>query len=386
MLTDSQAAIQVVQDLVRIPSVNPPGGEAEVGEYIAEYCRARHLNVELQDVADGRFNVLARLKGRGEAPTLLISGHMDVVPVSEAEWARWKVPPFSGTIYDGYLWGRGAADMKGGLGTALAVFATLADQGVVPPGDILFAATVDEEDLMRGVKTLVGHSALDDVAFAIVCEPTEMQIKVASKGRTWADVTVEGRTAHASLPGAGINAIDKAYKLYQALRHHRLPHVPHPVLGESFWQVTMIRGGIEPAIVPDRCVLTVDARTVPGQTSDGVWQELERLIQRLGAEDPAFRAQIEVIERREPWETPVSNPFVAMMAEACRLSGHPVAYAGFYGTSDATVLRQRGILGAALGPGATQDVHKENEKVALLDLERCVAIYERIMLRNQVPQ
>ncbi|MCL6564466.1 MAG: M20 family metallopeptidase, partial [Firmicutes bacterium] len=382
MITDTKAAIQVVQDLVRIPSINPPGRESAVGEYIAEYCRARRLPVETQTVSDGRFNVIARLTGRREAPTLLISGHMDVVPVSESEWTRWEVDPFSGEIKDGFLWGRGSADMKGGLGTALAVFGALAESGVEPPGDVLLVATVDEEDLMRGVKTLVGHPALDDVAFAIVCEPTEMQIKIASKGRTWAEVTVEGRTAHASLKGAGINAIDKAWKLYASLKDHQLVHVPHPILGESFWQVTMIRGGIEPAIVPDACVLTVDARTVPGQTSEGVWQELQALLQQLAEADPTFRASVEVIERREPWETPRDHPFVAMMAEACRKSGHPVAYAGFFGTSDATVLRQRGILGAAFGPGATADVHKENEKVGLQDLERCVAIYEHILMRN----
>lgn len=338
-----------------------------MGKYIADYCRARHLPVETQPVAEGRFHVIARLSGQGEAPTLLISGHMDVVPVSESEWARWTVHPLAAKIEGGFLWGRGAADMKGGLGAALAVFAALTENGVEPPGDVILAATVDEEDLMRGVKTLVGHSALNEVAFAIVCEPTEVQIKAASKGRTWAEVTVDGRTAHAALKGAGINATDKAWKPYAALRDHQLVHVPHPVLGESFWQVTMVRGGIEPAIIPDACVLTVDARTVPGQTSDRVWQELEALLQQLTESDPALRASVAVIERREPGETPRDHPFVAMMAEACLQSGHPVAYAGFYGTSDATVLRQHGILGAAFGPGATADVHKENEKVSLED-------------------
>lgn len=176
-LIDSAEVIKVVQDMVSIPSINPPGDEAAVANYIIAYMESHGIATTVLEISAGRYNVVARLKGLGVASPIIFSGHMDVVPVSEDERKRWKTDPFVGEVIDGYIYGRGSADMKGGLGAAMVAMGTLAKHKIQPPGDIILAATVDEEDLMRGAKGLVTSNLISDASRFVICEPMYFCIK-----------------------------------------------------------------------------------------------------------------------------------------------------------------------------------------------------------------
>lgn len=381
---DAEEVIRVVGDLVRIPSVNPPGNEAAVVEYIARLLDKNGIPCAVTEALPGRPNLTARIRGTGDAPTIMFSGHTDVVPISESEAARWVVPPFGAEVQDGRLYGRGAADMKGGLGAALVAFLMLARSTYRCPGDVVFSATADEEDVMRGAKHLVRSGAVADAHRVVICEPTEMRINTSSKGRTWGRVTVHGRTAHASLPGAGINAIHHATRFATLLQATPLSHTPHPLLGGSWWQITEIEGGIEPAIVPDACSFTLDARLVPGQKPEDVWSYLEELIQARSGRVRDFSASVEVIEERAPWETDENDPIVRALRLACKASSIPVHLGGFLGTTDGAVFHKAGISGAAFGPGSIAQAHRENEYVLIEDLVQAARVYLRVM-QNGLP-
>jgi succinyl-diaminopimelate desuccinylase len=212
--------IRMTQKMVQIPSINPPGDEAEVAKYVRSYFQSKGIKTVTQEVLPGRYNVIARLKGKGEAPALMFSSHMDVVPVSAYEAKRWDFGPFSGAIDNGYLHGRGSADAKGGLAAVMTAMGSLSDNKIRPKGDIVLAATVDEENLMRGAKELIESPLVSDVERAICCEPTNLEVQTCSKGRMWAEVTVFGQTAHASVKGAGVNAIHRALRVMTKMEAH----------------------------------------------------------------------------------------------------------------------------------------------------------------------
>jgi len=380
-LINPDEVVKVVRDLVRIPSINPHGTEREVADYIIRYMESKGIETTIQEVFPERYNVVSRLKGQGTASPILFTGHMDVVPVSSDELKKWKTDPFAAEIQDGFLYGRGSADMKGGLGAAMVAMATLAEHKIQPHGDIILAATVDEEDLMRGVKALIKTSLVSDVKRMVVCEPSNMEIATVCRGRTWAEVKVEGQSAHASIRGAGINAIDRAVMLMNRMKTYEIPYEKHEVLGDSFWQVTLINGGVETAIIPDFCTITVDGRLVPGQLSVDMWNEMEKLINSLKVETPDFNAKIKVIEEREPWEISKQDEFVKVVANACSAIGLPINYSGFAGTTDGTFLRGLGIEGVIFGPGQiANNIHKENERVSIGQLIQAAQIYAMTML------
>ncbi len=368
--------IRMTQKMVQIPSINPPGDEAEVAKYVRSYFQSKGIKTVTQEVLPGRYNVIARLKGKGEAPALMFSSHMDVVPVSAYEAKRWDFGPFSGAIDNGYLHGRGSADAKGGLAAVMTAMGSLSDNKIRPKGDIVLAATVDEENLMRGAKELIESPLVSDVERAICCEPTNLEVQTCSKGRMWAEVTVFGQTAHASVKGAGVNAIHRALRVMTKMEAHSFSNK-----GDTFWQTTMIQGGGARAIIPDNCTLNVDVRLVPGQTPDDIWGEMKSIFKSIKAEIPDFHAEINELERREPWEISRDDKIVRLVAGCCSKLGVQPVYSRYVATAECTIFRRAGIKGLIFGPGKLQDnVYKENEKVALDELLKASQVYLSAML------
>ncbi len=373
---------QILIDLVQLPSENPGGTEQKVADYCKAFLEKLGYEVSFVELMPERNNVIARLKGQGVAKPIVFSGHMDVVPVSEETAVEWRYPPFSGTISEGHIWGRGACDMKGGIAAALAAAELLTEQNIVPPGDIMFALTVDEEDLMRGAKQLAKLDVLADAGSMVVCDTSHMRAEIASKGRTWADVKIIGKSAHASIDGAGVNAIYKAMDFVQRLKQYPIPYTEHPSAGKFFLNVNLIQGGTEPAMVPDRCVLTVDARLVPGQSAGQVWEKVQELIDIMHQEDDTFQAEIKVIEEREAWETGADSALIQNLHEIGGMLDYEVKTGAEVGTTDATFLKKEGLDVIIFGPGKTEEIHCVDERIEITELEQAVRFYLGLMINN----
>lgn len=374
----------ILVDLVQLPSENPGGTEQAVACYCKNFLERLGYEVQLIELMPERNNVVARLKGAGKAKPIVFSGHMDVVPVSPETEQEWTYPPFAGEQHDGHIWGRGACDMKGGIAASLAAAELLAEQKIVPPGDIVFALTVDEENLMRGAKQLAELRVLADAGSIVVCDTTHMVAEISSKGRTWAEITIIGKSAHASLEHAGVNAIDGAISLIERLKQCSFPYIEHPEAGKFFWNVNLIQGGTEPAMVPDRCTITMDARLVPGQKSDQIWAQVQQLITDMHQEDAAFQAEIKVIEKREPWETDKNSGHLANLQAVGQMLDLPIKTGAEAGTTDATFLKKSGIDVAILGPGRVTEIHCIDERIEIAELHQAVRLYLGLMLNNQI--
>jgi acetylornithine deacetylase/succinyl-diaminopimelate desuccinylase-like protein len=224
--------VPMLQDLIRFASVNPPGGEGPCVRHVADLLRAAGVECLLTGVDPDRPNLVARLRGRGEAPPLLLHAHADVVPVDGQDWAH---PPFDGALRDGHVWGRGAIDMKGGLAMMLSAVLRFRSDGVEPPGDVVLALSPDEEagsavgaahlvaehaDLFAGVRHAIG----EDGGAVFTCgDRRTYPIVVAEKRACWLRVTLRGPGGHASRQGRSGTAMGQLARLLTAVHDRRMP-------------------------------------------------------------------------------------------------------------------------------------------------------------------
>lgn len=373
MIKDERYAVCVdlLTQLVRVPSVNPPGLEEKAVRVCTEFLKKHGVSYFTVEVAPGREDVVAIKRGtQPNLPGIIFTGHLDVVPVSEKEYARWICDPFAAQIRDGRLYGRGATDMKSGVAALLTalVFST-------PVRDVAAVLTVDEEDAMAGSKALVGHPALSRFTEVVVCEPTDMRLCTKGRGRTYGHITVTGQTGHGSRPGVSLSAIKMARYLMDEMDRVELNPGKSEGDDRTFWQILAIHAGVEPCVVPDSVKMTLDARLALDDKPERIWSQLRAVIADLKQKYPSFGAEIDVIDCREPWETDANSPLIKRLDHL--LPGHDRLC--FTGTTDGTILRRDGRDVVIIGPGNLDLAHKENESVSLEALRQALVLYGALM-------
>jgi acetylornithine deacetylase len=359
----------MTQELVRINSINPSltpegKGEVEIGAYVAEKMDDLGLVVTTTEIATGRVNVVAMLKGSGDGRSLLLNAHMDTVGVE-----GMSIDPFGGEIRDGRLYGRGAQDMKASLAAMISAAKALVDAGITLKGDLLITGVADEEHSSIGMEALVQQVSADA---AIVTEPTDMRISRAHRGFIWYDVETIGRAAHGSRFTEGIDAnmrmgrfLAELDKLEQELRRRE----GHSLTGPPSLHAARLEGGKEVSIYADHCLLQIERRTAPGESLKGATAELQEIIDRLAAQDSTFKATVGPTFWRAPFEVDSETPIVKILDQALgtRIGHHP-AHTGQTYWTDAALLAGARIETVLLGPKG-YGLHSAEEWV---DLESVV--------------
>jgi acetylornithine deacetylase len=348
--------IDLLQRLVAIDSVNPslvPGGAGErrIAAAVGDWATHAGLRADLVEETPGRPSVIVRSGGGGDGPTLLLCGHLDTVGLSGV------AEPLTPRVEGERLYGRGAYDMKAGLAAALVACREVARDALA--GQVVVAAVADEEHSSIGVRQVLRHVHADA---AIVTEPTELAVATAHKGFVWVEIDVTGRAAHGSRPHLGIDAILKAgpvlvalQDLDRALRAHT-----HPTLGAGSLHASLISGGREESTIPDRCVLTIERRTLPGETVADVERDVSDLLARCSAADPELTVAWRTLLTREPFEVPDSADIVRTVADAATdVLGRPADVTGVSYWADSAFISAAGIPTVLFGPdgdGAHADV------------------------------
>lgn len=359
----SQDVVSLLQQLVRIPSVNPdnaPGteqaGEETLAIFLSGWLESIGAQVTLEEIQPGRPNLIARFAPLDGRPRILFGPHLDTVGVG-----GMTIDPFSGEIRDGKLWGRGASDTKGPMAAMLWALherqETLADLPVA----VDFVAFMGEESGQWGSKNFAQRYGAD-YDFAIVGEPTSMQVVHVTKGSLWATLRSTGVAAHSSQPERGENAILKLARALDQLDAHlgaQLATFTHPVLGRSTMNVGMIRGGARPNIVPDLAEAEIDIRITPGlAAAGGARQQLTETIE-------FHELPVEIVKCHEnpPMETAADHPMVQhLLATGSALAGAPWF-------SDAAHLSAGGIPSICIGPGSIDQAHTIDEFIEIAALE-----------------
>jgi acetylornithine deacetylase len=362
--------------LVSIPSVNPTlskGGAAEaaMAEVTAELLSGWGFSTEVREVGPGRPNVIARLDGEG--PTLLLNGHLDTVGVD-----GMTIDPFAAEMRGERLYGRGSCDMKGGVAALMAAAKRLADSSGPRPG-LVVALTADEEHASIGMADLV--SGPDPVAdLAIVCEPTNLRVMPAHKGFVWLEATFRGRAAHGSRPDVGIDAIRHA-GLYlaalDALADELERREAHPLLGHGSFHAGTIRGGTAESVYPDRCILLLERRSMPGERPGQVEAEFSAVLDELGRREPSLDATLRMTLERPGTEVPVNSALVQGLLSASEQEGTPALVEGMTAWVDAAFLNEAGVPSVCYGPGSIEQAHTDDEWIDVEEIITCAAVLER---------
>lgn len=367
--------VSLLKQLVAIDSVNPelvPGGsgEAAIAAFVAQWLETAGLQVTLQDAGNGRSNVIATVTGTGGGKSLMLNAHTDTV--SYVGMAN----PLEPVIDGGKLFGRGSYDMKGALAAIMVASANLAKNP--PRGDVILTAVVDEEFASIGTQAVVDRYRADA---AIITEPTSLDLCVAHKGFVWAELETQGLAAHGSLPNVGIDAIAKMgpvisgiAALDRSLRAGR----KHPLLGTGSIHCSLVSGGTELSTYPDRCVLQVERRTIPGETEEQVDNELADIMESVALGDSDFVGSTLITITRNAFEIPENAPIASAVRSAVRIvTGRDPKVTGGTGWMDSSILDAAGIPTVIFGPTG-EGAHALVEWVDLASVEQCVAVYERV--------
>ena len=369
--------IRLLCDLINHDTQNPPGNERILAQFIRSYLRDAPCSVEIQDVCDGRANVLARIPGRTHTKALLLNGHLDTVP----HGGGWSSPAGAATQRDGKIYGRGASDMKSGLAALLYAFRDFARSGKTPGRDVLFAGTCDEESGGLGARALAESGALNGVSSIVIGEPTGLGMGLAAKGCLWLRLQVRGRTSHGAYPQRGINAIEGAFAFARALQADIAGGPGHPLLGQTTATLTCIQGGVKANVVPDSAEAMLDIRTAPGTDHAALLARGRALAQSLSEATPGLEIGLFVDNDRSPVETASSAPLAEAFSRCAQpILGHAPAQIGTAFFSDASVFARYGAFDVVLfGPGESDAAHTPNECVRIDACERAARVYRALL-------
>lgn len=364
---------RLLGELIAIPSVNPAfwegpeAGELRVAEYLAGLAKKAGLSAELREVLPNRPNLLVRLSPRGKIrERVVLAPHLDTVGPPGAPAELFKPVHRNGRIY-----GRGACDTKGSVAAMFTALVRVAAAGARPAEtEIVFAGLIDEENAQAGSRALAAEGF--NASLAIVGEPTRLNVVTAHKGDVWLRLETRGKSAHGARPELGKNAVHEMAKVVDLLETQyasQLRKRTHPLLGRATINVGSIRGGTQPNIVPARCLITIDRRTLPGETESSVRREIRALLRKHGLK--AAMAS----ERNAacvPLETAIDLPLVRQFLKCARQE----KAVGVDYFCDAAVLAQGGVPSVVFGPGDIKQAHTASEWIAAASLDSATALLE----------
>ena len=361
--------LDLLKRLVAVDSVNPslvPGaaGEAAIARLLVEYLRDRGFGVEVQDAAPDRPNVVATLEGRAPGRSLMFCGHIDTVGVIGME------APFTPAERDGRIYGRGSQDMKGGVAAMIGAAEIVAQSGGLDAGRIVIACVADEEHASIGADALVTKWRADA---AVVTEPTDLGVGVAHKGFEWVEIETRGVAAHGSRPRDGRDAILRIGRVLselEALDRDLQGRPPHALLGTASLHASLISGGRELSSYPDRCVLQLERRTLPGERAGVAAQEAEAILARLMTHDAEFEATSASLFTRTPFEVAEGDPLPAALVAAAKANGLAAPVTGMSYWADTAVLQDAGIPSVLFGPTGA-GLHGVDEYVESASVLQC---------------
>ncbi|HEX9219737.1 MAG TPA: ArgE/DapE family deacylase [Gemmatimonadaceae bacterium] len=370
-------AVALARALIQIDSRNPTlapdsPGEGDCARALASILDDWGFTVHLIDAVPGRPNVVARL-GPPDAPALMFNGHLDVVSVE-----GMMHEPFAAEVRGNRIYGRGSADMKGGVAAmcAAAVKGASADSA----RQILVTAVVDEEYESLGMRAVLAAGVVADAA--IITEPTRLAICPAHRGFVWIDVAFRGRAAHGSRYDLGVDAITHAGLLLaelESLERTREKDTQHPLLGRGSLHASKIQGGVGMSTYPETCNLSIERRTLPGESVEKALKEITDSCASLRSRQAHFDARVTLSTAQLPSDVPLESPIVKRLRGALEREKLPVRIEGLSAWTDAALLNEAGIPTICFGPGDIALAHAAEEYVPITEIETATRVLTRVV-------
>jgi len=362
----------ILRKLIYANTTNPPGNEMDAIRTILSFF-PEEIDYEIINHGDNRGSLLIEIKGKDEEKIGFI-GHMDTVPVLDE--TSWIYPPFDGVIKDGYMYGRGTSDMKGGVTAMILTALYFIENNITPPHTLKFVFTADEESAGIGIQTLRDKGLLKDITRVFIAEPSDEKIGICEKGALWLNIYIKGKSAHGSKPELGINAIEKLYEYINRLKDVLDLNESHSLLGESSFAITLIQGGAKTNIIPEEANASVDIRTIPRLKHDEILRKAFSIGKRMEDENTGMSIEIQVENDRPPLIMDEEDSFIKDIVKTYEKLSYPVEFKGINFYTDASQLIPfHNIPFVILGPGEENMCHQRNERIKIESIVRMTKFY-----------
>jgi len=369
-MINKKRLIRLAQELIRIDSQNPPGQEGVIAHFISRILKELGLAVRFYEFAKGRTNLVAKLKAKKPKFSLLLSPHLDTVPVGSG----WRFPPLAAKIFQGRLYGRGATDCKGNLASAIEAINSLIEDKVKLDYDLIFAATADEESgSLYGIIPLLEKNILR-ADYALILDADDFEIILAQKGLLHFKVCVAGKKAHGAYPWRGKNAIEISSRIIQALKKHKFVYPRHSLLHPPTINIGTIRGGDKVNMVADWCEFEVDARFLPGMQKENFLKEIKRIIAKVTKKFKIF-----IQGEQLPYTIDKNHPLVEALKKASKEVLGKFYLSASEGATVITFFQKKNIPAVAFGCGKSGCAHATDEYVKINDLYQSAKILEKFL-------
>lgn len=375
-ITLTQTLTQIDSSNVTL-SVAAGSGEARIADYISAWLAHRDIETHRVETVPGRPSVVGVVRGSGSGKSLMLNGHVDTVSL-----ASYDDQPLSGHVSDKYgrpaIFGRGCLDMKSGIAAALSTLIAI-KSGHALRGDVILAAVSDEEDASQGTRDLIEAGWKADGA--IIPEPTNCAIIPSHKGFLWIEVDILGVAGHGSNPATGVDSILLAGKFLNALEGYQKQLPTDDFLGPASLHCGLIKGGEEPSSYPAKCTITVEFRTIPGQTDDSILQDMKALLADISNNTPDFKyAEPRVVISRPTQKIPVDHPLIQKTAQlATKSLGRVPSIEGAAIWCDAALLTQNGTPAILFGPSG-EGLHAKEEWVDIESIRQVSEVLTNLVL------
>lgn len=362
----------LTQQLIQIASTNPPGEVDECAIFIRNWLNKNNVPAEIIK-SNHVANVVAKL-GKNNGKKLLWNGHFDVVPAG----SNWTVDPFSGTYKDGFVYGRGASDMKSGVAAMMLALREIKKENIKINGQIEFWGIGDEETGSKNGTKMLLDTLGNHYDGAVVSEPTDFYVERAQRGLRWLEIKILGQASHASRPHIGKNAVEYAMKVTEALKsieYDTYNEIFEDKLEKPTLSVTMINGGRQTNVIPEECTLTIDRRMLPGETEEKVMSEIEKALESI--KEDRITATVKVTNKGwDPFITDEKEDVVQSIMKSYEvICDETPRVRGKGGCTDASHIFHAGIPVVIFGPGASNESHTADEKVSVERVARTAEIF-----------
>ncbi|MBU5436907.1 M20 family metallopeptidase [Tissierella sp. MSJ-40] len=370
-LNEDKATL-ILKKLVKTNSTNPLGNEMDMVKAILDYF-PKDVDYHILDHGNNRGSLVINIPGKGK-DSLAFIGHIDTVPVSDE--SSWDYPPFEGLIEEGYLYGRGSSDMKGGVTSMILTALYFIENHITPSVNLKFLFTADEESGGIGITSLREEGYLDGVSVIFIAEPSDEKIGLCEKGALWLQIFATGKESHGSKPELGVNAVENLIDFIYKLKKIVDLEKQHPLLGRATFAITQLKGGVKTNITPSKAEATLDIRTVPGMDHEDIMDKAFRIADEMEELNPQLKLNIVIENNRPAISTKKEEQFVKDIIKTYEELDYPVDFKGINFYTDASqVIPFYNVPFVILGPGEEKMAHQKNERIEIQSVVRMAKFY-----------
>ena len=367
-------AVALTQALVRIPSMNPPGAEDAIADFVQAVLQNAGITCTRVPLEKGRSSVVARIPGRSPG-SIVLCGHLDTV---RADARQWSHDPFAAELVDDRIYGLGAADMKSGVAVIIQTAREIMRRGATPEHDIVLALTADEEHSYRGAATVAESGLIDDALFLFITEPTGGTGYIGQKGELWIEVTFTGKAAHGSVPELGINAILPAARFVVALQQEAENWQAVPGRGRSSLNIGELHGGVQVNIVPAQARVRIDSRPVSQPAHDEGLRTIEKLGNEV-AQATGTQFAMEILNDKAPIVSDLQDPWVQRFLHAIDPEKETEPEIAPYSTDAVSIVPQLKVPVGIYGPGSIAQAHQPDEYVEIESIREALMVVSKFV-------